>query len=70
VGPQLLAIALLAAAILIGLLRLVLGVTDDIGPTLINVGWALYDVLLMSVVLEAAFYDPKRSGRSQQPIRP
>jgi cellulose synthase (UDP-forming) len=70
VGPQLLAIALLAAAILIGLLRLVLGVTDQIGPTLINVGWALYDVLLLSVVLEAAFYNPGRSGRSQQPIRP
>ena len=70
IGPQLVAIALLVVAIVIGLLRLMLGVTNELGPTLINIGWASYDLVLMSAVLDAAFYFPGAAAARASRSRP
>jgi cellulose synthase (UDP-forming) len=56
VRTQLFVMAALVAAIGIGLGRLALGWTDAVGPILINVAWATYGLLMLSVVVEAATY--------------
>jgi cellulose synthase (UDP-forming) len=50
--------------VIVGLLRLALGTLVDAGPTLVNVTWACYDLLVLSVVLDAALYDPSK-GRGR-----
>jgi len=59
VRPQLIIMVLLVAAIVVGLVRLAFGVTDDRVPVLVNIGWALYDLAALSVVLRAALYAPE-----------
>jgi cellulose synthase (UDP-forming) len=58
VKPQLVAIALLVAAGTYGLARLALGLADDAGPILVNVFWIVYNLAMLSVVIEAAIYEP------------
>lgn len=53
VRPQLVFMALLVIAIVIGVSRLILGIHDDTVPVSINVAWAMYDLVALSVVLEA-----------------
>lgn len=52
--PQLVMMATLAGSMGVGVVGLVLGWRDDVGPVLLNLVWASYDVLLLSVVLVAA----------------
>jgi cellulose synthase (UDP-forming) len=59
VKPQIVAIVLLVAAAAYGLGRLALGLTDDTGPILVNVFWVLYNLAMLSVVIEAAIYEPE-----------
>jgi cellulose synthase (UDP-forming) len=69
VWPQLAAMALLTSAVVVGLLQLALGMLHDAGPTLINVVWACYDLIVLSVVLDAALYDPRRHSGALEPMR-
>ena len=55
---QLLAIGLLVAAIVVGLLKLAVGIASDGIPVMINVFWACYDIVSLSVVIDAATYQP------------
>lgn len=58
VRPQLIAIALLGLSIVIGLGKLALGLTTNGFPIVINVFWACYDLVALSVVLDAVTYRP------------
>ena len=58
VWPQLVAVALLCAVVLVGLARLALGVAEDGFATLVNVAWAAYDLALLSVVVRAVTFQP------------
>ena len=55
IGPQLTAMALLAAALVTGLIRLGVGVSDGTG-TLVNTAWVVYDLIVLSVIIQAARY--------------
>jgi cellulose synthase (UDP-forming) len=61
VAPQLIAVAVLVLSVVVGLVRLAVGATDSIAGTLVNVTWVLYDLLLFSVIIEAALYRPEES---------
>jgi cellulose synthase (UDP-forming) len=63
VWPQLLMMALLGVAIVIGFVRLGLGYTDDPAPILINTFWAVYSLAMLSVVLQAATWRPRVPAR-------
>lgn len=55
---QVIAMALLTLSAVWGLTRLALGVQTDGIPTLVNVFWIGYDLLMLSVVIDAALYQP------------
>jgi hypothetical protein len=52
------AIVLLNITIIWGLGRLALGLTEAGLPILVNVFWACYDLVALSIVLRAATYHP------------
>jgi cellulose synthase (UDP-forming) len=58
VRPQLVAMAALVVAIIWGLGRLALGLTTDGIPILVNLFWCCYDLVLLSVIIDAATYRP------------
>jgi cellulose synthase (UDP-forming) len=58
VSVQLASIVLLTFAALWGLARLALGVAPDGVAVLVNVAWISYDLVMLSVVLDAAIYEP------------
>ena len=53
--------ALLAGAVIFGLGRLALGLTTNGAPILVNVFWAVYELVMLSVVLDALVYAPETS---------
>lgn len=55
IWPQLTAIAVLAAALVLGLVRLGIGTADGTG-TLVNTVWVIYDLAVLSVIIQAALY--------------
>lgn len=58
VRPQLLMMGLLYLSVVVGLVRLAFGLTEDGVPILVNVAWAVYDLVMLSAVLDAATYQP------------
>ena len=58
VRPQLVAMGLLLVAAAWGLSRVALGQTDKPAAILVNVAWAVYDLVILSVVLDAVTYQP------------
>ncbi|MBI3967044.1 MAG: glycosyltransferase [Chloroflexi bacterium] len=71
IRPQLAIMALLVAASVYGLARLTLGLTDEGVPILVNVFWACYDLLALSVVLDAASYQPEEVAvEAEPPVAP
>lgn len=58
VRPQLALMALTALAIVVGLGRMALGMVEEPGPILVNVFWGCYNLVMLSVVVEAATYQP------------
>jgi cellulose synthase (UDP-forming) len=62
---QLITMALLALAAVWGLTRLALGWQIEGVPTLVNVFWIGYDLLMLSVVIDAALYQP---DEQEQPM--
>jgi cellulose synthase (UDP-forming) len=55
VRPQLVAMGLLAVSICVGLVRLMTG-SAELGGVLVNVGWSVYDLIVLSVIIDAALY--------------
>lgn len=68
IWPQLMAMVALVGAVMLGLTRLALGATDDGLPILINTFWAIYDIIALSVVLDAATYQPDDLAASPESI--
>ncbi len=54
---QLIFMIVLAVAVLVGLTRLILGIGEPV-PIVINTVWAVFDIILLSVVVSAAFHRP------------
>ncbi|MHA7191809.1 glycosyltransferase [Arthrobacter sp. MDT2-16] len=64
IRPQLVAMALLAVAAVVGLARLAVGLNEPLG-TLVNVAWVVYDLVVLSVLFKAVRYDgyvPEEEG--------
>ncbi len=55
IWPQLTAIAVLSVALAIGVTRVILGTADGVG-TLVNTVWVVYDLVVLSVIIQAARY--------------
>lgn len=55
IWPQLTAMVVLVIALLIGVARVIVGTGDGTG-TLVNTAWVLYDLLVLSVIIQAARY--------------
>lgn len=56
IRPQLIAMALLTIAAVIGTIRLALGLNEPLG-TLVNVAWVIYDLVVLSVLVTAVRYE-------------
>jgi cellulose synthase (UDP-forming) len=54
IRPQLVAIALLAGSAVVGIVRAALGVVPAAEGTWVNVGWVAYDIVVLSVIIQAA----------------
>ncbi|WP_336659486.1 glycosyltransferase [Leucobacter sp. USHLN153] len=62
IWPQLTAMIVLAVALCIGLVRLAVGTADGTG-TLVNTVWVIYDLVVFSVIIQAARYrGPQRDS--------
>jgi len=55
IRPQLIVMGLLAAALVIGVVRLALGLSEPLG-TLVNVAWVAFDLVVLSVLIRATRY--------------
>ena len=55
IWPQLTAIVVLGIALVIGVVRVFVGTADGTG-TLVNTAWVLYDLVVLSVIIQAARY--------------
>jgi cellulose synthase (UDP-forming) len=55
IRPQLVAIAALLLAAVVGLVRMFSGLGAPAG-TLVNIGWVVYDLVILSVIIRAALY--------------
>ncbi|KQT89223.1 cellulose synthase [Marmoricola sp. Leaf446] len=66
VWPQLLAMAALVVAVVIGVLRLVLDLSDSFIGTGVNTLWVAYDLLVLSVIIEAARFRAPEEERTVQ----
>lgn len=55
IWPQLTAMVLLAVAAIVGIIRVLAGTADGTG-TLVNTVWVVYDIAVLSVIIQAARY--------------
>lgn len=55
IWPQLVAMVVLLIAVVVGIVRVLLGTGDDVG-TLVNTVWVAYDLAVLSIILRAAAY--------------
>ena len=72
IRPQLVAIALLVTAAVVGLVRLALGLAPTAQGTWINITWVVYDLVVLSVIIQAARYtgyQPPDAGEPGDPVR-
>jgi cellulose synthase (UDP-forming) len=65
IWPQLTAMAVLVVALVIGLARLAVGTADGTG-TLVNTVWVVYDLVVLSVIVQAALYRGPTARESQE----
>jgi cellulose synthase (UDP-forming) len=56
VAPQLTVMLLLSMSVIVGLVRLTFGLTQDAPGIIVNVFWACYDLVVLSVVVDALLY--------------
>lgn len=62
---QAITMALLTLSAIWGMARLALGLQMDGIPTLVNVFWIGYDLVMLSVVIDAALYQPEEQEQPQ-----
>ncbi|MDP2310201.1 MAG: glycosyltransferase [Pseudomonadota bacterium] len=62
VRPQLAMTVLLAGSGIYGVVQLASGRAHETFPTIINLVWAVYGIVMLSVVLNAARWQPKETG--------
>ncbi|HYH76296.1 MAG TPA: glycosyltransferase [Arthrobacter sp.] len=55
IRPQIVVCALLATAAVVGMIRLATGLAEPLG-TLVNVGWVIFDLVVMSILVRAVLY--------------
>ncbi len=55
VRPQLIAMGLLCVSVIVGLVRLMTG-HAELGGVLVNAGWSVYDLIVLTVIIDAALY--------------
>ena len=55
IWPQLVAIVVLIVAVIVGVIRVIVGTADGTG-TLVNTVWVVYDLAVLSVIVQAALY--------------
>ncbi|QWC86730.1 glycosyltransferase [Nocardioidaceae bacterium] len=67
IWPQLLTMAVLVVAVLVGCVRLVAGGPNGVVGTGVNSLWVVYDLLMLSVIIEAARY---RGPQQEPPAQP
>jgi len=58
IKPQLVAMGLLAAAGVLGIVRMAVG-QADVTPTLVNLAWIVFDLVVLSVIVQAVRYRPE-----------
>ena len=66
----LVAALLLVAAAVVGLVRLAVGLAPTPQGTWINLVWVVYDLVVLSVIIQAARYTGYRPSRAQRTGRP
>jgi cellulose synthase (UDP-forming) len=67
VKPQIVAIALMASAMLYGVVGLALGARDDWFPVMVNLAWGGFILAMLSVVVVAANYQPEDAATEPEP---
>ena len=55
IRPQIIVAVLLAIALIVGLIRLLAGMSEPLG-TLVNVAWVAFDLVVLSVLVKAVLY--------------
>ena len=65
VWPQIVVAILLVIATIVGVIRLVLGIGEPIG-TAINVGWVVFDLIILSVLVHAVRYRGYRADEESE----
>jgi cellulose synthase (UDP-forming) len=68
VRVQLAVMGILVLAVVIGLVRLATGATDEGGAVLLNVLWVVYDLVMLSAVIDAALYRGYAPDEDPAPI--
>lgn len=69
--PQLVAVIVLVLAAIIGVVRLWTGATDTYIGTGVNLAWVAYDLVILSVIFQAALFrapDPEPETRQEQVV--
>ncbi|MGW9114462.1 glycosyltransferase [Microbacterium sp. NPDC055683] len=67
IWPQLTAIAALVVALAIGAVRVAVGTGDGTG-TLVNTAWVVYDLVVLSVIVQAALYRGPQQKEKDEPV--
>ncbi len=70
VRAQVVIMALLCVAVVFGLGKIALGVSGEIVPTLVNVGWAIFALVMLSVVLDAVTHSAASAEEEQEVTLP
>ena len=69
IRPQLIAIGLLVGAGIVGVVRMAVG-QAPVTPTLVNLAWIVFDLVVLSVIVQAARYQGHDAGEVQpEPAR-
>nr|WP_239029271.1 glycosyltransferase family 2 protein [Pseudonocardia acidicola] len=70
IRPQLIAMVLLVAAAVVGLVRFAVGLAPTPQGTWINLVWVVYDLVVLSVIIQAARYTGYRPPEHTEPDDP
>jgi cellulose synthase (UDP-forming) len=67
IKPQLWAMGLLVGAVVIGLVRFFVGQAPALG-TFVNIAWVVYDLVILSVIIQAARYAGPEPADEETPV--
>jgi cellulose synthase (UDP-forming) len=65
IKPQLAAMGILVAAAVVGMVRQLAGYEGSLWGTVVNVTWVLYDLVVLSVVIEAALFKGSPTSKEE-----